>query len=130
MAPNPNSHMLFHTSSSLLTSSHELCPTYHATMTARVATLADADAIAAIYNQGIEDRMATFETRLRTPEEIRVWFDGRHPIVIVEENQDILAFAATSSYRPRACYDGIAEISIYVARSHRGRGAGRLALEE
>jgi phosphinothricin acetyltransferase len=32
-------------------------------MTARPATPADADAIAIIYNQGIEDRIATFETR-------------------------------------------------------------------
>lgn len=107
----------------------ELCLTYHASMTARPATPADAGAIAIIYNQGIEDRIATFETRLRTCADIRAWFDGRHPIVAVEENGRVIAFAAASDYRPRACYGGIAEVSIYVERAQRRRGAGRLALE-
>jgi len=99
-------------------------------MTARPATPADADAIAVIYNQGIEDRIATFETRLRTSADIRAWFGGRHPVVVVEENREVVAFATTSSYRPRACYAGVAEVSLYVARPYRRRGAGRLALEE
>jgi L-amino acid N-acyltransferase YncA len=98
-------------------------------MRARAATVDDAAALAAVYNQGIEDRVATFETRTRTPEDIRRWFDGVHPVVVVEEGEDVVAFAATSSYRPRDCYAGIAETSVYVARGWRGRGAGRLALE-
>jgi L-amino acid N-acyltransferase YncA len=57
-------------------------------------------------------------------------FDGRHPIVVVEEGAQIIAFASTSTYRSRRCYDGIAEFSIYVARTARGRGAGKLALEK
>jgi phosphinothricin acetyltransferase len=108
----------------------ELCLTYHAARTARPATPADADAIAIIYNQGIEDPIATFETRLRTSADIHAWFDGRYPVVVVEENREVVAFAAASSYRSRACYSGIAEVSVYVARAHRRRGAGRLALEE
>jgi len=98
-------------------------------VTARPATPEDADAIARIYNEGIEDRVATFETRLRSLEDVRAWFDGVHPIVVVEDEDGVVAFAATSSYRPRACYAGIAEASVYVARSHRRRGAGRIALE-
>jgi L-amino acid N-acyltransferase YncA len=97
-------------------------------VTARVAAPADSAAIARIYNQGIEDRIATFETRLRTVDEIERWFDGRHPIVVVEEGSEIVAFAGTSTYRPRECYSGIAEVSAYVARESRGRRAGRLAM--
>jgi L-amino acid N-acyltransferase YncA len=96
---------------------------------ARIATTADAAGIARIYNQGIEDRTATFEVRPRTADDIVSWFDGKHPIVVVED-EGIVAFAATSTYRPRACYDGIAEVSVYVDREHRKRGAGRLALSE
>ena len=82
------------------------------------------------YNQGIQDRVATFETRLRTPEEIEQWFDGVHPVVVLEADlQQVIAFASTSVYRPRPCYAGIAEFSVYVERNWRGRGAGRLALE-
>ncbi len=99
-------------------------------MQARIATIEDAAAIAAIYNEGIEDRVATYETRPRTARDIRAWFDGVHPIVVVEDEAGVLAFAATSDYRPkRECYAGIAETSVYVARRARGRGAGRLALE-
>jgi L-amino acid N-acyltransferase YncA len=47
-------------------------------MHVRTATPDDAAAIARIYNQGIEDRVGTFETRLRAPEDVRAWFDGVH----------------------------------------------------
>jgi L-amino acid N-acyltransferase YncA len=95
----------------------------------RRATLDDAPTIAQIYNQGIADRVATFETTPRTSEDVQAWFDGAHPIVVVEDGQAIVAFASTSTYRPRACYAGIAEFSVYVARSERGRGAGRRAMQ-
>ena len=98
-------------------------------MRMRIATPADALALATIYNQGIEDRVATFETRLRTPEEVAGWFDGIHPIVVVEQDGQVIAFASTSTYRARECYAGIAEFSVYVHRAFRGRGAGRLALQ-
>ena len=97
-------------------------------MTARTATSRDAEAIARIYNEGIEDRVATFETRLRSPAEIEKWFDEVHPIVVVEDGGEVLAFASTSTYRPRECYVGVAECSVYVARNARGRGAGKASL--
>lgn len=98
-------------------------------MQVRLAVLADAAAIAAIYNEGIEDRVATFETRLRSAEDIASWFDGDHPIMLVEEDGEPIAFAATSTYRPRECYKGIAEVSVYVARHARRRGVGKLVLQ-
>jgi L-amino acid N-acyltransferase YncA len=94
----------------------------------RLASLLDAAAIANIYNQGIEDRLATFETVLRSATDVAAWFDGVHPTVVVESGERIVAFAATSTYRPRTCYAGIAEVSLYVERSSRGRGAGRSAM--
>src|SRR4029079_8400042 len=98
-------------------------------MDARRATPDDAAAIAAIYNEGIAERGSTFETRPRTVADVRAWFDGVHPIVVVEEQGTVIAFAATSTYRPRECYAGIAEYSVYVAQGARGRGAGRRAME-
>jgi phosphinothricin acetyltransferase len=86
--------------------------------------------MAAIYNEGLEDRVATFETRSRSAEDVRGWFDGRHPIVVVEQDGEIVAFASSSTYRPRDCYSGIAEVSVYVARNCRRQGAGRIALDE
>src|SRR5258707_14893984 len=98
-------------------------------MQVRAASPNDAAAIAHIYNQGIEDRVATFETRLRSAEEVQSWFNGVHPIVIIENEQGIIAFGSTSAYSNRECYSGIAECSVYVRRDMRGCGAGRLALQ-
>jgi phosphinothricin acetyltransferase len=98
-------------------------------MQIRPALLTDAAAIAEIYNQGIEDRLATFETRLRSAEDIASWFDGVHPIMLAEDEGQVIAFAGTSTYRPRECYKEIAEVSVYVARHARRRGAGKLVLQ-
>jgi phosphinothricin acetyltransferase len=98
------------------------------TLRVRAAVLDDAGRIALIYNQGIEERTATFETRPRTEGEIRRWFDGVHPVCVAEDESGVVAFAAASAYRPRDCYAGIAEVSIYVERSARGKGAGKAAL--
>jgi L-amino acid N-acyltransferase YncA len=97
-------------------------------MRVRPATIADAAAIAEIYTQGIEDRVATFETRPRTAEDVRGWFDGVHPVLVAEEAGQVVAWASTSLYRPRECYAGIAEFSVYVRREARGQGAGRVVL--
>jgi L-amino acid N-acyltransferase YncA len=98
-------------------------------MTSRLASPSDADAIAYIYNQGIEDRVATFETQLRRPDDIRAWFGTPYPVVVVERSQVVVAFASSSPYRPRACYAGVAEFSVYVRRAERGQGLGRMAME-
>ena len=109
----------------------ECTMTSNSTLIARAATPDDAAAIAAIYTQGIAERIATFETRPRTADDIAAWFNDRHPVVVVTagEGGHIVAFAATSTYRPRDCYAGIAEYSVYVDRDARGQGAGRIALE-
>ena len=97
--------------------------------TARLASPSDAEAITTIYNAGIEDRVGTFETRPRTVADVHAWFDGVHPIVVVEDDDRIVAFASTSRYLARECYNGIAEFSVYVDRATRGRGAGRAAMD-
>jgi phosphinothricin acetyltransferase len=102
-----------------------------AELKARLAEFRDATAIAEIYNQGIEDRLATFETAPRSAEAIEALLAaraGRYPAVVVEDSDRVLGFAWTSEYRPREAYAGVAEVSIYVARGGRGQGVGRLAL--
>jgi phosphinothricin acetyltransferase len=101
------------------------------TLRARAAVPTDAPAIAEIYNEGIEDRIATFETRPRTAGDVEAWFDGAHPIVVVERpglDGVVEGFAATSLYRPRECYAGVAEFSVYVRRRARANGIGRKAM--
>src|SRR4051794_30260940 len=99
---------------------------------ARAATSADAAAIARIYNEGIADRIATFETEPRNIADIEHLLAeraGRYPTVVVERLGEVVAWASAGTYRSRACYDQIAEHSVYVGRAHRGTGVGRIALE-
>jgi phosphinothricin acetyltransferase len=94
----------------------------------RMATAMDAAAVAAIYNQGIAERAATFETEPRTPEEMARRIDEgpqRFPVLVAEDRSGILGWSSISAYRPRACYAGVGEFSVYVQRAARGRGVGR-----
>jgi phosphinothricin acetyltransferase len=98
----------------------------------RLAEQRNAAAIACIYNQGIEDRVATFETEPRTPAQIEAQLrerGERYPTVVVERGGQVVAWASVSSYRARPCYAGVGEFSVYVERAARGTGAGRAALQ-
>src|SRR5438552_19082604 len=92
----------------------------------RPATAADADAICRIYNQGIEDRVATLETELRTPEERRQWLASRsprHPVIIAEAADDRVAgWGSLNVFNAREAYRFVADFSVYVDRDHRGKG--------
>jgi L-amino acid N-acyltransferase YncA len=98
------------------------------TVTTRPAEARDAEAIAAIYNEGIEDRLATFETEARAADAVLAWLDELPVVVAEDEAGSIVAWASAPPSSPRPVYEGVREFSIYVARSHRGRGYGRLAL--
>jgi len=103
-----------------------------APVTTRVATRADAVAITRIYNQGIEERIATFETEPRSAEQIEAQLTekgDRYPTIVVERDGQVLAWAGAGPYRARGAYAGVAEHSVYTAREARGIGAGRAALE-
>jgi phosphinothricin acetyltransferase len=90
-------------------------------MTIRAARSTDAAAIAQIYNEGIEDRVATFETEPRTAEDIVSWLDEGVPLVVVESEGEVHAWAVAHRYRDREAYAGVGEFSVYVARALRGR---------
>jgi len=65
----------------------------------RLATTADAAAIARIYNEGIADRVATFETEPRSAADIERALReraGRYPTVVVERDGVVVAWAAAS----------------------------------
>jgi len=102
----------------------------------RLAAAPDAEAICRIYNQGIEDRVATLETELRTPDERRQWLASRsprHPVIVAEVTEPTpatIAWASLNVFNARAAYRFVADISVYVDRGWRGKGAGRVLLEK
>lgn len=98
----------------------------------RDATLDDAEEVARIYNQGIEDRKATLETRLRSADERRAWLaarDPRHPVLVAVSDGVVAGWASLNAFSPRAAYDHVADISVYIAREQRGQGLGRRLLD-
>lgn len=85
-----------------------------------------------IYNQGIEDGLATFEEDLKDENYINNWFSlhsGRHcAFVATNEQGEIMGWASINPYNSRAAYDGVGEISIYIHREFRGQGIGQQLL--
>jgi L-amino acid N-acyltransferase YncA len=98
--------------------------------TARLAKSEDAAAIARIYNEGIEDRLATFETRPRSEREVAGWLEEAFPLVVVEDEAGaVVAWASAPPSSEREAYRGVANFSVYVKRAARAQGLGRLAVE-
>ncbi|MFC4324217.1 arsinothricin resistance N-acetyltransferase ArsN1 family A [Litchfieldia salsa] len=93
----------------------------------REAVQDDIASIQKIYNQGIEDRIATLETELKDSAFMQDWFDkhqGRYQVIIIEYNNRILGWASLNVYNPREAYKGVADLSIYIDRDYRGKGLG------
>jgi len=97
----------------------------------RPARAADAAAICTIYNQGIEDRVATLETDLRSPEERRQWLAARgprHPVIVAEAGGEVVGWGSLNPFNPRKAYDYVADFSVYIERGWRGRRIGKRIL--
>lgn len=109
-----------------------------AAMRTRLATMADADAIAAIYNREVTEGTATFDMVPRSSTEQAAWMrehSGAYPcLVAVPDDTDpepdgtVLGWACLSPYRTRPAYSTSVEDSIYVHRDCHGRGVGSLLL--
>ena len=90
----------------------------------RPAQAEDAEAVAAIYNHGIGERQATFETRPRRPNEIEGWLEEGRPFLVACDGGTVVGFARVSAYSVRKAYAGVGEHAIYVAPDQRGKGVG------
>lgn len=88
----------------------------------------DADRVLTIYTEGIEDGLATFETHCPTWPEWDETHDRECRLVAGSEGT-VIGWAALSPVSSRACYRGVAEVSVYVARAARGRGVGSALLK-
>jgi L-amino acid N-acyltransferase YncA len=77
--------------------------------------------VARIYAQGIATGNATFETEVPTWE---AWDDSHlaDQRLVAEEGGQVVGWIALAPVSRRPCYAGVAEVSVYVAESERGRG--------
>jgi phosphinothricin acetyltransferase len=97
-------------------------------VTIRRAELADAPAIAEIYNEAILTTTATFDTEPKSVEERTQWLqshDDRHPVLVAVVEGRVVGWASLTPWSDRRAYDDTAETSFYVHSAYRGRGIGR-----
>jgi L-amino acid N-acyltransferase YncA len=100
-----------------------------APLSIRPAERADAERLAEIFNQGVEDRVATFETRSADAGTAIRWIDGNLVLVAVRGDAPV-GWAKASPYADRHhYYDGVREATLYVERSTRRTGVGRRLLD-
>ena len=95
----------------------------------RLAISADAPRVAEIYNEGIGEGTATFETEPRTAGDVRIWLVERVPVLVAEHDGEVVGFARVGPYSERSVYRGIGEHAVYVTGSARGTGVGRALLD-
>jgi L-amino acid N-acyltransferase YncA len=94
----------------------------------RLATVADAPGLLAIYGPYVEDTAITFETAVPTAEEmaerIRATMPA-HPWLVAVDGDEVVGYAYAHLFAPRAAYRWAAETSVYVGSGTHRRGAGR-----
>ena len=98
----------------------------------RLAVEADLPEIRRIYNEGIVDRVATLDLDEKSEADIRMWWDRhdeRFAVLVAERAGAVVGWASINRYSQRCAYDGVADLSIYVARAARGGGVGSRLME-
>jgi phosphinothricin acetyltransferase len=97
------------------------------TVSIRALRPEDWPAVRAIYEEGIRGGNATFETE---PPPWETW-NAAHsePRLVAESDGAVVGWAALSPVSDRCCYQGVGDVSVYVAEAARGSGVGRMLLE-
>jgi phosphinothricin acetyltransferase len=91
----------------------------------RDAVPADAAACARIYAPYVTDSVISFEARPPSPSEMRCRIEQAHLWLVAEEEGEVRGYAYGSPHREREAYGWAADVTIYLAARHRGRGLGR-----
>ena len=99
-------------------------------MRVRAAHGGDAEAIATVYNQGVEERVATFQPEPVAPAAFSERVEAGELFLVAEEGTDVVGVAWVSDYDPaHDYYAGVGEVTLYVERASRRAGTGRMLLE-
>jgi phosphinothricin acetyltransferase len=100
-------------------------------MTVRDATIADLPALTDILNHYIVHTPINFDVEPYSVDARREWFQehaarGKHRLVVAEDQGQVIGYATTSQWRPKAAYGTTVESSVYCRHDACGRGIGSL----
>jgi len=99
----------------------------------RAARSSDIEAVNEIYNDEVARGTSTFDTEPRVGDRAREWFESHlsdtYPLLVAEEEGELLGWASLTPWSPRGAYGRTVEGSLFVRPGDRGRGIGR-ALNE
>ena len=91
----------------------------------REAVAGDAPAIAAIHNEGVADRVATFRSEPRPVSDVEAQVASGRPLLVAERDGEVAGWAGIGPYDDaNEWYAGVGEATVYVGRAARGRGVG------
>ena len=103
-------------------------------MIVRQAVRADVPAMREIYNDEVLCGVATLDLHPRTREDRVKWFEAHnvdnHPLIVAEEGGEVMGYASLSPYRDKEAYRSTVELSIYVGKAHRRKGAATCLMRE
>ncbi|MEG7283817.1 arsinothricin resistance N-acetyltransferase ArsN1 family A [Bacillus sp. 0909A] len=94
----------------------------------RTAKESDVNRILDIYNQGIADQIATLEVEEKDIDYMANWFsnrEGKYKVLVAEIDDCVVGWVSLNPYSHRCAYQGVADLSIYIDRNHRGKGIGK-----
>ncbi|WP_432455810.1 GNAT family N-acetyltransferase [Agarivorans sp. QJM3NY_29] len=99
----------------------------------RLALESDLPCIVDIYNSIIESRQVTADTKPQTVASRLDWFKQhqkpQRPLYVIEQHGETIAWLSFSDFYGRPAYQHSAEISLYLAEQHRGKGLGKAILQ-
>lgn len=89
----------------------------------------DWNAVSAIYKEGIDTKIATFQSEVPTYE---AWEQShiKSCRLVAEEEGQVIGWTALSPVSSRCVYSGVAEVSVYVKADQRGKQVGEKLLRE
>jgi phosphinothricin acetyltransferase len=98
----------------------------------RRANRTDLDAVRVIYNEGIEDRVATLDLDPKSADDVADWWtqhDERFAVIVATQSGAVVGWASLNRFSHRCAHSSIADLSVYVARYYRGKGIGYALLQ-
>jgi L-amino acid N-acyltransferase YncA len=96
--------------------------------------LADLPAVSEIYNHEVAQGISTFDTEPRDERSGREWYEAHqspgYPLILAEEDGQVVAWATLSPWSPRGAYRHTVEGSLFVREGYRGKGVGTALTRE